>query len=219
LVDTSTTGSYYEICQMSIWQNFKETDHSFEKKFFRAIVMMGATVALLFFADRALNKVPHVRKLFTDHGNSFIFFSLALVVIFFISFIAYTKTLDFVEAETKVTITISVISVIVWSVFWTAWSIYCAWLTLNFRPMSLSVILAILILVTVPGLIAFFFSKDIRRQQIKEEEDDKKSTGDNNFEPYTLCLDKKYYSGYYGLICLPVYLVSLLAGYIYSIQN
>jgi hypothetical protein len=199
---------------MSVWQNFKETDHSFEKKFFGVIFLVAASMGFFLFADKALKAVPDVRKLFVDNSSSFIFFSLALVVIFFISFIAYTKTLDFVEAETKVTITISVISVIIWSVFWTAWSIYCASLTLNFRPMSLSVILVILILVAVPGLLAFFFSKDLRRQQINEEEDDKKLAGDNNFDPYTLCLDKKYYSGYYGLICLPVYLVSLLVGYI-----
>lgn len=126
---------------MSIWQNFREADHSFEKKFFGVIFLFAAGMAFFFLADKALDTVPGIRKLFVDNRSSFIFFSMTLIII-------------------------------------------------------------------------FFGSKDLRSQLIKDAEEDKKLAESNNYEPYVLCLDKKYYSGYYGLICLPVYLVSLLIGYI-----
>ena len=94
---------------------------------------------------------------------------------------------------------------------WVSWSIFCAWLTYNNLPMTKLVLFTIIFLVTVPGLIAFIFSRSIRNSQIREEQIDREKAGEN-YEPYTVCLDRKYYSGYYGLVCLPVYLIALFVG-------
>jgi hypothetical protein len=71
--------------------------------------------------------------------------------------------------------------------------------------------LTILFLVVVPGFISFIISSKVRKTQIREEQKDR-LLNKENYQPYTICLDKKYYSGYYGLVCLPVYLIAVLIG-------
>ena len=197
---------------MSIWQNFKETDHSFEKKFFGAILLMALAITFFYFMDKAFDLLPDVKKLFTDNGKYFIAFLILAVVTYLATFVFYGKTLDFFEAETSATKRAVLLSVILWTIIWLSWSIYCAWLTLNFRPQTLSVKITIWLLLLVPSLTAFLISHNLRRQDIKQENDSKIVSSDNSFEPYTIFIDKKYYSGYYSLLCLPVYLIALLVG-------
>ncbi|MFN4008176.1 MAG: hypothetical protein ACK4HE_11760 [Chitinophagaceae bacterium] len=199
---------------MSILQNFKDTDHTFEKNFFKAIFGIALCIAFFFFIGKTFDKIPDVKKLFVDNGKLFRWFLFSSIGIYIISYITYIGTLDFWEAETKATKKVSVISVVLWTIIWISWSIFCAWLTLTFNPMTLLVRMVIIGLVVIPGLTAFLFSRNIRRQQLRQEEEDKKSMGADYFnsEPYTICVDKKYYSGYYGLLCFPVYLVALLVG-------
>jgi magnesium-transporting ATPase (P-type) len=199
---------------MSILQNFKDTDHTFEKNFFKAIFGIAICIAFFFFIDKSFDKIPDVKKLFVDNGKLFRWFLFSSIGVYIISYITYIGTLDFWEAETQATIKASVISVVLWTIIWISWSVFCAWLTLTFNPMTLLVRMIIIGLVVIPGLTAFLFSRNIRRQQLRQEEEDKKSMGADcfNSELYTICIDKKYYSGYYGLLCLPVFLVALLVG-------
>src|SRR5689334_20035687 len=55
------------------------------------------------------------------------------------------------------------------------------------------IVLTIIVLVTVPGLIAFLVSRHIRKQQIKQEEDDKIAMGEDYYSsgPNTYCIDRK----------------------------
>jgi hypothetical protein len=200
---------------MSIWQNFKETDHSFEKKFFGAIFLMALCIAGLVLIGNLFDQIPDVKKLFVSNRKGLIAFLVLFIIVFFGTFWPYARTLDFIEAETKETIKVVKINVVAWIVFWAAWSIYWALITVNVTPMTLHIKLIIVLLVTAPGLISFFISRSVRLQAIKDEEDDKRKMGDK-YEPYTLCLDRKYYSGYYALFCLPVYLLAVLVGYLLS---
>ena len=201
---------------MSVWQNFKDTDHEFEKKFFGVIILMALIICIYFLVDKTFENIPDAKRLFLSNGRLFSYFIIGLIVVTIITASIYYRTLDFFEAETKATIKASIISAIIWTLYWTSWSVFCAWLTLNNKPLTPLVQCIITGLVLVPGLIAFVISRKIRRQQINDEETSKLSLGDNYYksEPYTLCLDKKYYSGYYGLICLPIYVVSLIIGHI-----
>jgi magnesium-transporting ATPase (P-type) len=202
---------------MSILQNFKDTDHTFEKKFFGAILCIALCVAIFFLIDKTFDKIPEVKRLFIDNGKFFRWFLFASIGVLIFTYTTYIGTLDFWEAETKATIKVSVISVVLWTIIWILWSIFCAWLTLTFNPLTQLVKLTIILLVIIPGLTGFLFSNNIRRQQLKQEEKDKKTMGADYFnsEPYTICIDRKYYSGYYGLLCLPLYLVSLLVGQVF----
>lgn len=200
---------------MSIWQNFKDTDHSFEKKFFGVIFSMVVIICFFLLVDKILNTFPSVKRLFINNSEIFLFFIFGLFVVFTVTASLYYRSLDFFEAETNETIKALIINVMIWSIFWLAWSIFCAWLTLNNAPLSTSVQFVIILLVFVPGFIAFIISTYSRRQDIRDEEKSKLAMGDNYYksDPYTLCLSRKYYSGYYGLICLPVYFISIIIGY------
>jgi hypothetical protein len=201
---------------MSVWQNFKDADHSFEKKFFGVIISMALMIFVFFLLDKAFDNIPYVKRLFLNNGKLFLYFIGGLFLVTTVTSSLYYRTLDFFEAETQATIKASIINVIIWTFFWIVWSIFCAWLTFNNKPLTILVESIIIGLVFVPGFIAFIISRNIRRQQINDVEKDKLALGNNYYksEPNTVCLDRKYYSGYYGLICLPVYFVSLIIGYI-----
>ena len=196
---------------MSIWQNFKETDHAFEKRFIGAILLMALAIASFFLIEEIFGLMPDVRKLFVDNSTYFIGFLIAAIVTCLTTFLFYVKTLDFFEAETSGTKKAVIFSVIVWITFWVSWSIYCACLTLNFQPQTFSVKVTIWILVLGPGLLAFFISRNIRRQDIFQENNIKSAKNNNSYSvPNTIFMEKKYYSGYYSLLCVPVYLIALL---------
>lgn len=196
---------------MSIWKNFKETDHSFEKRFIGAILLISLAIVFFFLIDEIFGLKPDVRKLFIDNSTYFIGFLIVAIVTYLVAFLFYVKTLDFFEAETRGTKKATIFNVIVWITIWVSWSIYCAWLTLNFQPQTFSVIVTIWILLLVPSLLAFFISRNLRRQDILQENNIKSAKSNNsNSEPYTFFIDKKYYSGYYSLFCGPVYLIALL---------
>jgi len=199
---------------MSILQNFKDADHTFEKKFFGAILTMALLVAIFFFIDRTFDKIPDVKHLFINNAIFFRWFIFSAAGVLILSYMTYMGTLDFWEAETKATVRVSIISVVLWAIIWVSWGIFCAWLTLTFNPLTQLVKLTIFMLITIPALTAFLISINIRHQQLKEEETDKHSKGADysNSDPYIICIDRKYYSGYYGLLCFPVYIVSLLVG-------
>lgn len=197
---------------MSILQNFKDTDHSFEKKFFFVILCMAFSIGLFFLIDMIFDKIPDVKNMFLSNIKIFRCFFFSSIGGLVFSYLTYISTLDFWEAETEATVKSSIISVVIWIIIWISWSIFCAWLTLTFNPMTRLVKLTIIGLVIIPGLTGFLFSRNIRQQQLREQEEHMKSISAGNFnsEPYIICIDRKYYSGYYGLLCLPVYLVSLL---------
>jgi hypothetical protein len=201
---------------MSVWQNFKDTDHIFEKKFFGIIILMAIGICIFYLIDKAFGNIPDAKRLLFNNGKLFLYFIIGLIVITIITTFIYFRTLDFDDSETTTTKKALIISVVIWTFYWATWSIFCAWLTLTNKPLTPLAQSIIVGLVSIPGLIAFIISRLIRRDQIKNEEESKLALGDNysNADPDTCYLDKRYYSGYYGLICLPVYLASLLVGQI-----
>jgi hypothetical protein len=200
---------YKELRIMSIWQNFKDTDHEFEKKFFGVLALLTVSIIFFYFTGKLFDKLSDIKHLFVDNSNYFYGFIILLMFVSLLTLGIYSKTLGVYEAETKDTPKAAIKNAIIWTIFWISWSIFCAWLTKTNSSTTKLVLLTILFLVTVPGLISFVISRSIRNSQIRQEQNDKQKEGEN-YEPYTICLDRKYYSGYYGLVCLPVYLVALI---------
>lgn len=202
---------------MSIPQNFKNTDHSVEKIIFGAIIGLSLCIALFFLADNLLHKFPDIKKLFVDNATGFRWFLFSSIGVFALSNALYFVTLDFWEAETKYSIKVSIISVVLWIIIWLSWSIFCAWLTLTHNPLTASVKFTIAGLVTIPGLTAYLVSRSLRKQILKQNAEDKESMGADysSSEPSIILIERKYFSGYYGLLCLPVYLVLLLVGQLF----
>jgi len=196
---------------MSIWQNFKDTDHKFEKKFFGLIALLALSITFFYFTEKLFDRLSDIKHLFVDNSSYFFGFAIVLMFVSLLTLSILSKTLGVYEAETNDTPKAAIKNTVIWAIFWASWSIFCAWLTNTSSPMTKLVLLTILFLVTVPGLISFIISRNIRNSQIREEQIERQRAGEN-YEPYTICFDKKYYSGYYGLVCLPVYLIALVIG-------
>jgi len=199
---------------MSIWQNFKDADHEFEKKFFGVLFIVPTGLIFFYLIDLFLNKNPDFKYLFLNYSNYFLTFFFVFIGILFVTEIIYSKSLVGYEEETKKSIHSIIFKIVILTVYWCVWSSFCAWLTLTFRPLTILVEITILILVITPGLLCFVFSMQTRYDNLKVEEEIKNKVSENEYDPIIIYLEKKYYSGYYGLICLPVYLILLIIGYL-----
>lgn len=196
---------------MSIWQNFKETDHTFEKKFFKAIIFFAFALIVFIVLTKLLDRIPEIKTLFHDNSRLLkIFFFTGLGLSVF-SFTAYYGSLNFWEEETEESLSASLLSSLFWAIFWICWGIYCAWLTINFGPSTIAVKLTITSLVIIPSVTAFFISRSLRKEILQQEQEEKSSLNQTkNSEPNILATNRKYFSGYFGLLCFPVYIVSLV---------
>lgn len=196
---------------MSILQNFKDTDHTFEKKFFKVIVFFAIALLVCFLIFTLLDKNEEVKSLFLHNSRLlkiFLFTGLGLSVF---SFTAYYGSLNFWEEENEESLSASLLSSLFWAIFWICWGIYCAWLTINFDPLTTAVKLAIAGLVVIPSATTFFISHSIRKEMLQQQQEDKVSLNQTkNSEPGILATGREYFSGYFGLLCFPVYIVSLV---------
>lgn len=195
---------------MSIWQNFKATDHSFEKKFFKAIIFFVVALITFFLLAKILDSNPGIKTLFVQNSQLLkIFFFTALGLSVF-SFTAYFGSLNFWEEESEYSLSASLLSSLFWAIFWICWGICCAWLTINFDPLTISVKVTIAGLVLIPSCTAFYISYSVRKEMLREEQEEKSSLNQTESSELTIiATSRKYFSGYFGLVCLPVYLVSL----------
>jgi hypothetical protein len=178
------------------------------------ILLIGFSALVFFAVDILFDRYPLIELLFRYNKYFFVLFAYVFVFIIIVTNLLHIKSLDVFESETKSSITVSIFNVIVWMFFWMVWSIFCALLSLSFKPQSIEVKLTILTLLIVPSLSSFFISYNLRNEILKEE-------GIKNHidiqkylksEPYYYRLERKYYSGYYALICIPVYLLTLAIG-------
>lgn len=196
---------------MSIWQNFKATDHTFEKKFFKTIILFAFAIIIFLVLAKLLDRNPEVKTLFLNNSRLlkiFIFTGLGLSAF---SFTAYHGSLNSWEEETDESLSASLLSSLFWAIFWICWGVYCAWLTINVDPLTTAVKLAIAGLVIIPGVTAFVFSRSLRKEMLQQEQEDKFNLNQNkNIAPDRRATDRKYFSGYFGLLCFPVYIVSLI---------
>ena len=55
---------------MSIWQNFKETDHTFEKKFFKAIIFFALALIVFIILSKLLDRNPEIKTLFVQQSTA-----------------------------------------------------------------------------------------------------------------------------------------------------
>jgi hypothetical protein len=85
------------------------------------------------------------------------------------------------------------------------------------RRTCYSFAIAMSLLATLPGIIAFIIARQIRTDDLTQNEEvihNRQTHADIYDEEgaFTLFTDKKHYSGYYGLICIPTYTILTLIG-------
>jgi len=178
------------------------------------IVMSASLLFLLITIDRTRFQ-SDVATFFKFHSVSLLFFLAFFVLLSIISASNYLKTLDFWEAETLSSIKAIRINRLLWGSFWLTWSIYCSWLYFYHKPMTNGLFLLITAFAIVPGLLTFYMAWQVRKEEAIQNEEGKYLNGElnENWEPYTISTAWKHYSGTYGLLCIPIYIITLIFGY------
>jgi hypothetical protein len=196
---------------MSIWQNFKEADHSFEKNFFKVIFFAAITISACVLISKVTIEIPEVKLFFATNQfllKVFLFTGIGLCIF---SFTAYFGSLDSWEEESESSLSASLVSSLLWSIFWISWAIYCAWLTTNFVPVTMAVKITIACLVIIPSVMAYFISTSLRKEMLQQIKERRSGLNENdNSALELLATERKYFSGYFGLLCLPVYIISIV---------
>lgn len=156
--------------------------------------------------------------------NNFIATNSTYLIIFIIIFglvalIAakiYQRSLDETDDETEATASASVINIILWCCFWISWCVFNVVILLR-NPVDLKLIIFSFLITNLPGILIFFITLSMRRDQIKDREhlQDRKGffttfTGDDR------SLSFQYYSGFYGLVTIPLYLLALAVYFLVS---
>ena len=198
---------------MSIIENFNANDHSAEKRIIGVILLIALSVVTLFlFAELSKGIPDNISQFINKYSGGFFKFFSLLISILGIS-VAISFALDDEESEIQKLVEKGFI--IAWILLFIGWSVYYTWVTYDFKTLSTSIIILILALVIVPGFVMFLISRNIRKKDIRTYEREVEFITQN--PKYELTenddLHWKYYPGYYGLICFPVYLVTLLIGY------
>jgi len=136
---------------------------------------------------------------------------IGLVITFFSTSAIEAKTLGDFEEETEATVGAKKRNIKIWVLFWTAWTFYfsiSALLTKSLAHMDHFFLMA---LSTTPGVFGAVVSEYMRGVMIKQEEGAKEEQG-SDYTPYYLTTDRIYLSGYYGFLCLPLYIVIIVIG-------
>ncbi len=197
---------------MGIWQNIKDANYSFEKIVLKIFFSFVLIILFYFLIDKLLHLSTEILLFFQSNKIALFAFIIIGVVLFLIHYTLYFSSLDFVEAETIDTVKVAKIFVKIWSLFWICWGVYCAILLSNSYKPTIQLRFIISFLVLIPSLVFPFFSEILRRLEMKEEQANKLLLGDkyNELEPYYSNASRKYYTGYYALLAIPAYLITLL---------
>jgi len=194
---------------MGIWQNFKEADHDFEKKFLGVLVLLPVLLGCFYVIDQFFQAIPNTKVLLNNNASSFGYFIIAFIVIAIITAKIYYRTLDFLETETITTKRACTINACIWTIYWTVWSVYCGLIQRRYPLVVNDVTITLFLLAILPGFLMFLFARNVRKDAIAQETKNK-TLSTSDYEPYTICLERRYYSGYYGLLCLPIYIITVM---------
>lgn len=157
-------------------------------------------------------RIESIKLFINSNAIGLIGFLIAFVIVGFQTFINYSKTLGDYEEETPQSEFARKRNVGIWTVFWSLWSSYCAAITL--LSFSWEILILGSVLAIVPGFIAFVSARQIRLKDINSVNEQKSLLSQRKFadDSYIMLLDKKYYSGYKGLICIPIFMGLILIG-------
>jgi len=142
------------------------------------------------------------------NSSSYFWFFIFFCTLLLVTGLIYYKSLDDYDQETRKTVNASKINIAIWAVYWICWSIYNAILLLN-QPSAKTFVFSFLV-TNVPGIVLYMITFSFRNEQISERTHLKGKGSITIFEgddkPYSFV----YYSGFYGILCIPLYTITLL---------
>jgi len=170
--------------------------------------MLGLICLILF---NLISKKSSVSSFIQYHWIGIAVAAICLVITFFSTSENEGKTFGDFDEETETTLEAKKKNIKIWALFWTIWTLYFSLSALFTNSFTIRDHFFIMALATSPGVIGAVVSEYMRASIIKDEERQKRSEG-ADYKPYYLTTKRRYLPGYYGLICLPIYVITIAIG-------
>ena len=153
-----------------------------------------------------------IRNFVEVNGNLFgAFFTIAPVLLL-ITGLIYQNTLDFLDEETPLSLNAARLNIMLWSIFWICWTVVNVLLLLQ-GPITTKMIIFSFLYTTLPGMAFFLFAVWSRKESLKNGTYSDENCADK-FEEYKKLSTLRYFVGFYGIITVPVYLVTMTVYYL-----
>lgn len=134
-------------------------------------------------------------------------FLIIFALVVFITAMVYQRSLDDTDVETVATVRASIINIVLWCCFWISWCIFNVVAILR-NPLDIKLIVFSFLLTNLPAIFLFLFTLSMRKDQIKSRPHLQNKKGlFTTFAGDDKSLSAKYYSGFYGLLTIPLYLL------------
>jgi hypothetical protein len=176
----------------------------------RAIVALLSVVciAVMVYIDRDQD----LHAFFAVNQSVLNGFLIIGAVLLLITSLIYHRTLDFLDEETHDTLKVIRINIVVWSIFWIWWTVHNVLLLFQF-PITSKLGIFSFLLTTLPGISFFLYAAWSRKELLKSGIYSDEECADK-FEGYKKLSTLKYYVGFYGIITVPVYLLTMTVYYL-----
>lgn len=169
-------------------------------------IVVGIAVMVYIDRDQELHAFFAVNQ---SVLNGFLIIGAVLLLI---TSLIFHRTLDFLDEETHATLKVIRINIVVWSIFWIWWTVHNVLLLFQF-PITTKLMIFSFLLTTLPGISFFLYAVWSRKELLKSGTYSDEECADK-FEGYKKLSTLKYYVGFYGIITIPVYLITMTAYYL-----
>jgi hypothetical protein len=163
------------------------------------------TFALLLFFD----KDHFIGYLLTENKSAFQLFLIVFAVLLCITGILFQRTLDFVDCETRATVKVAIINIVIWCVFWVCWSVYNVKVLFH-HQVNGKVFVFSFVLTTLPGIMFFIFGLVTRKEDLASRTMKHVGATSAEIAVYEKLLQPGYYLGFYGILTVPLYWIAFL---------
>jgi hypothetical protein len=176
----------------------------------KEIVFIILGVVLLFLCDYFLNRSPSTRLFLEFISRKTRLLQWIFEALAFLTSLNYQKSLEAFDDITEKTIKASILNVIAWSVFWIYWSIFNAIAYNSYYLQSTAVFVLSFSVAVVPGILVLVFTLFVRRSELRDFKKFNVVTKDEKgfYVGKYKSLGLVYYSGLYGILSMPVYLIA-----------
>jgi hypothetical protein len=133
------------------------------------------------------------------------------VALAFLTSLNYQKSLSSFDDINEKTTKASILNVIAWSIFWICWSIFNAIAYNSYYLQSTTIFVLSFSVAVIPGILVLVFTLSVRRSELSDFKKFNIITKDEKgfYVGKYKSLSMVYYSGLYGILSIPVYLIAL----------
>lgn len=170
------------------------------------------SAALILLLIEYVKSEPLCALFLAEHKVALLSFAGVLAVVAIVTGTIHDKAADSFGDKTERSVNAARTNISIWCAFWLCWCGYNVWALFSY-PFALALFTLSFVLTNAPGICLFVITWSIRRDELKEWEVEQKNLSFSD----VVAIEKAYrfagYSGFYGVLTLPLYLVACAVYY------